>query len=151
MNIFFFFKHIPFEVNVASGFQVNGSEVVIVWFIGLGVEAIEILLPLLLCKQMSLPYSPQLPLSPSVSPAVSRDTHSSMCRALPLNVMSCVSIKALQLNLQQLLWYIGENTEVVILWIRPCVGYLPSVNSSRPRYWWSLLQPFLSKDLLELV
>lgn len=67
MNIFFFFfKHIPFEVNVASGFQVYGSEVVIVWFIGLGVEAIEILLPLLLCKQMSLPYSPQLPLSPSV-------------------------------------------------------------------------------------
>lgn len=67
MNIFFFFfKHIPFEVNVASRFQVNGIEVVIVLFVGLGVEAIEILLPLLLCKQMSLSSSPQLLLSPSV-------------------------------------------------------------------------------------
>lgn len=41
MNFFPFLKHIPFEVNVASGFQVNRSEVVIVWFIGLRLEAIN--------------------------------------------------------------------------------------------------------------
>lgn len=42
MNFFpFLKKHIPFEVNVASAFQVNGSEVVIVWFVGVGLEAIE--------------------------------------------------------------------------------------------------------------
>jgi len=65
-EFFPFLKHIPLEVNVASGFQVNGSEVVIVCFIGHGFEAVEILLPLLLCEQMSLPCSPQLLQSPSV-------------------------------------------------------------------------------------
>lgn len=61
-----YFPHIPFEVNVASGFQVNGSEILIVWFAGLGLEVIEILLPLLLCKQMSLPCRTQLYQTPSI-------------------------------------------------------------------------------------
>lgn len=38
---FFFFRHTPFEVNVASGFEVNKSEAAIVWFAGAGLEAIE--------------------------------------------------------------------------------------------------------------
>lgn len=107
----FFLKHIPFEVNVASGFQVNGSEVVIVWFIGLELEVIEILLPLLLCKQMHLPCSPWL----LQSLAVPSDTHSSMCRALPPKVMSFVSIETLRFSLQQLVWYVGKVTEVVVV------------------------------------
>lgn len=64
MNFFpFFLNCIPFEVNVASRFQANGREAVIVCFIGLG--AIEILLPLPLCTQMSLPCSLWLPCVPS--------------------------------------------------------------------------------------
>lgn len=81
-EFFPFFKHIPFEVNVASGFQVNGSEVVIVWFIGHKLEVIEILLPLLLCKQMSpwQPLAPPEPLCPQLSPV----TPTAPCAGLSL-------------------------------------------------------------------
>lgn len=77
---------IPFEVNVASGFQANGSEAVIEWLTGL--RAIEILLPLLICTQMSLPccHSP-------VSSAVSSDT--SMSRPYLQSDVLC-QIRALQ-------------------------------------------------------
>lgn len=60
-----YFPHIPFEFIVANGFQVNGSEVVIVWFVGFGLEVIEILIPLLLCRQMSLPCRTRLYQTPS--------------------------------------------------------------------------------------
>lgn len=99
--LFFFVNCIPFEVNVASGFQANGREAVIVWFTGL--RAIEILLPLLICTRMSLPCS-HSPVSPAVT-----------------EVMSCVSIRALQLSR-------GSDCA---LWVKPCVAF-PPVNSSRP-------------------
>lgn len=38
-----------------------------------------------------------------------------MFRVLPLKAMSYVSIKTLQLDLQQLVWYVGEATEAVVV------------------------------------
>lgn len=62
-SLFFFsLIHTPFEVNVASGFQVNKSEAVIVWFAGSGFEAIETYFPAL-----------QAGAFPSQSPAASSD------------------------------------------------------------------------------
>lgn len=39
-----------------------------------------------------------------------------MCRALPLKVMSYVSVKTLQLSLQQLVWYVGRVTPAMVVW-----------------------------------
>lgn len=41
MNFIYFFLHTHFEVYVASGFQANGPEALIVWFTGAGLEATE--------------------------------------------------------------------------------------------------------------
>lgn len=49
--------------------------------------------------------------------------------------MSCVNIQTLQLHLQQMLWYVGEATEVVVV-------ALLLVKSS---------PALLSKELVELV
>lgn len=101
-------------------------------FIGLGLEAIEIPLPLLLretCFFLPVLSSSRAPLCAQLSPVTPSSTH----RALPLKVMSSVSIKSGQPSLQQLVWYVGEDVEAVV-WLKPRVAYPSPVNSSRPRY-----------------